>query len=71
MREYRKVESARVEQGKKPYFLKEKELKRRATEKSFEAMGKSKRQKALEKQTKRKAQREMRMMPEIRRRVDR
>ena len=66
VREHRKEEKQKVKEGKKPYFLKKGELKKRMLEEKLEGMGEKRRERAVEKRTKRKAQKEKREMPERR-----
>lgn len=70
VREHRKEEKEKVKEGKRPFFLKKGELRKRVLEEKFEGMGEKKRERAMEKRTKRKAQKEKRHMPERRGRAE-
>ena len=63
IREHRKNEKAMVKQGKKPFFLKRGEQKKLALTKKFEGMGEKKRERVLERRTKKRAAKEKRTMP--------
>ena len=67
LREYRKQEKERVKEGKRPYYLKEGELKTKVLEKRFEEMGIKRAQKVIEKRSKRNAGKEKKLLPERRR----
>ena len=67
LQEHRKGEREKVKAGKKPFFLKRAEVKKQATEKRFEGMGKRRAAKALEKRTKRLASKEKKHLPRVRR----
>ena len=70
VREHRKAEKEKVKEGKKPFFLKKGELKKRMLEEKLDGLGERKRERVLEKRTKRKAQKEKRAMPERRGRAE-
>ncbi|KAK5736811.1 rRNA biogenesis protein rrp36 [Elasticomyces elasticus] len=65
--EHRKEEKGRVLEGKKPYFLKEKEVKERALVKKFEGMKGREREKIVAKRALKESQKEKRAMPRDRR----
>ena len=66
LREHRKQEKARVKDGKKPFYLKEGEIKKRAQVARFEGMGEKKREKVVERRRKKQAGKEKKKMPEWR-----
>ncbi|KAK0936480.1 rRNA biogenesis protein rrp36 [Friedmanniomyces endolithicus] len=66
---HKKEEKGRVLEGKKPYFLKEKEVKERALVEKFKGMKGKEREKVVEKRRLKESQREKRGMPRDRRRV--
>ena len=66
---HKKEEKGRVLEGKKPYFLKEKEVKERALVEKFRGMKGKEREKVVEKRRLKESQREKRGMPRDRRRV--
>ena len=70
IREHRKRERERIEQGKKPFFLKKGEIKKQALVNRFEGMGEKKAEKVVEKRRKKKAKKEKRSMPQARRNVN-
>ncbi|KAL8824026.1 MAG: hypothetical protein Q9191_005358, partial [Dirinaria sp. TL-2023a] len=70
VREHRKEERQKVKEGKRPFFLKKGELKKKMLEEKWEGMGEKSRERAMAKRTKRKAQKEKRDMPERRARVE-
>ncbi|KAK3643009.1 rRNA biogenesis protein rrp36 [Elasticomyces elasticus] len=65
--EHRKEEKGRVLEGKKPYFLKDKEVKERALVKKFEGMKVREREKIVAKRALKESQKEKRAMPRDRR----
>ncbi|KAK5730122.1 rRNA biogenesis protein rrp36 [Elasticomyces elasticus] len=65
--EHRKEEKGRVLEGKKPYFLKDKEVKERALVKKFEGMKGREREKIVAKRALKESQKEKRAMPRDRR----
>ena len=67
LRRHRKEEKGRVEQGKKPFFLKKKELKERALVERFKGMKGKEREKLMERRKLKEGQREKKKMPETRR----
>ncbi|KAK5172613.1 rRNA biogenesis protein rrp36 [Saxophila tyrrhenica] len=67
LRQHRKEEKQRVEQGKQPYFLKRKEVKDRALVEKFKDMKGKDREKLIERRRRKEGQREKKMMPEARR----
>ncbi|KAK0919791.1 rRNA biogenesis protein rrp36 [Friedmanniomyces endolithicus] len=66
---HKKEEKGRVLEGKKPYFLKDKEVKERALVEKFRGMKGKEREKVVEKRRLKESQREKRGMPRDRRRV--
>ena len=69
IREHRKQERGKVEQGKKPYFLKRGEIKKQVLVRRFEGMGGKKAAKVMERRRKKKASKERKGMPRARREV--
>ena len=69
VREHRKEEKAKVKEGKKPFYLKEGEIKKRALIERFEGMGEKKRERVMEKRRKKRAGKEKKMMPDRRRSI--
>ncbi|KAK3709562.1 rRNA biogenesis protein rrp36 [Vermiconidia calcicola] len=67
VRQHRKEEKDMVEQGKKPFFLKKKEVKERALVEKFKGMKGKDREKLIEKRKRKEGQREKKRMPEMRR----
>jgi ribosomal RNA-processing protein 36 len=67
IREHKKKERERVQQGKKPFFLKKKDVKKQALINRYEALGEKKAEKVMERRRKKKAMRERRSMPSSRR----
>lgn len=63
VREHRKGERERVKDGKKPFYLKEGEVRKRVLVKRFEGMGERTRERVVERRRKKKAGREKKMMP--------
>lgn len=70
VREHRKEEKERMKEGKKPFYLKEGEIKKRALVTRFEGMGEKKRERVLERRRRKKAGKEKKMIPERRRVVE-
>ena len=70
IREHRKEEREKVREGKKPFFLKEGEIKKRALVARFEGMGEKKRERVVARRRKKMAGKERKGMPERRRRVE-
>lgn len=66
LRKHRKEEREKVEQGKKPFYLKKGEQKKRALEERFKAMKGKQVDKVIERRRKKMAGRERRSMPERR-----
>ncbi|TKA67286.1 hypothetical protein B0A55_09236 [Friedmanniomyces simplex] len=66
---HRKEEKGRVLEGKKPYYLKEKEVKERALVEKFKGMKGREREKVVEKRRLKESQKEKRGMPRDRRLV--
>ncbi|KAK3114146.1 rRNA biogenesis protein rrp36 [Teratosphaeriaceae sp. CCFEE 6253] len=64
---HRKEERGRVKEGKRPYFLKEKEVRQRATVEKFRGMKAGEREKVVAKRALKEGQREKRAMPRDRR----
>lgn len=67
LRRHRKEEREKVEQGKKPFFLKKKDLKERAQVEKFKGMKKKDQEKLIEKRRRKESQKEKKRMPEARR----
>jgi len=67
LRQHRREEKAKVEQGKTPYYLKRSELKERTQVERFKGMKGKEREKAVERKRKKEDQREKRKMPTARR----
>ncbi|MCJ1288242.1 rRNA biogenesis protein rrp36 [Xylographa opegraphella] len=70
LREHRRMEKEAVEKGKKPFYLKKGEQKKRALVKKFEGMGEKKLERVIEKRRKKKAGKERKNMPDGRRGVN-
>ena len=70
IREHRKEEKAKVKEGKKPFYLKEGEIKKRALVERFEGMGEKKRERVIEKRRKKRAGKEKKLMPDRRRSME-
>ena len=67
LRRHRKEEKEKVEQGKKPFFLKRKDLKEQALVEKFKGMKGKEREKLMEKRRLKESQREKKRMPDARR----
>ena len=67
VRKHRKEEKERVDQGKQPYYLKQKEIKEQALEEKFKGMKGKDREKAVERRRKKEGQKEKKRMPLARR----
>ena len=67
LRQHRKAEREQVNQGKTPYFLKQRDLKERASVEKFKGMKKKDQDKVIEKRRRREDQKEKKRMPEARR----
>ena len=67
LRQHRKEEREKVQQGKQPYYLKDKEVKERALVEKFKGMKGKDRQKLLDKRRLKESQKEKKRMPEARR----
>lgn len=67
LRQHRREEKSKVEQGKTPYYLKKSELKERTLVEKYRGMKGKEREKAIEKKRKKEGQKEKRRMPEARR----
>lgn len=67
LRQHRREEKGRIEQGKKPFFLKKKEVKERALVEKFKGMKGKDREKLLERRRRKEGQKEKKKMPEARR----
>lgn len=67
LRQHRREEKDKVQQGKKPFYLKQKEVKDRALVEKYKGMKGKDRQKLLEKRRLKESQREKKRMPEGRR----
>ena len=63
VREFRKEEGKKVKEGKKPFFLKNSEIKKRALEERFKAMKSRDRTKAIERRRKKNTAKERKEMP--------
>lgn len=70
LRKHRKEESEKVEQGKRPFFLKRGDVKERAAVEGFRGLKKRDQTKVVEKRKRRESQRERRRMPGERRVVE-
>lgn len=66
VREHRKQERERVQEGKQPYYLKEAEVRNKMLERRFEGLGEKRLEKVIEKRRKKQAGREKKMLPERR-----
>lgn len=66
IREHRKEEKGKVKEGKKPYYLKEGEINKRAQEERFKGMSEKKKERIEGRRTKKQAGKEKKMMPERR-----
>jgi len=69
IKEHRKKEKEAVAQGKKPYYLKEADIKKQALVNKFESMKGKERERAIERRRLKESQREKRAMPQARRTV--
>jgi ribosomal RNA-processing protein 36 len=67
LRQHRRGEKEKVEQGKKPFYLKRKDLKERAMVEKFKGMKSKDREKLIEKRRRKEDQKEKRRMPGTRR----
>lgn len=67
LRQHRREERGKVEEGKKPFYLKQKEVKERALVEKFKGMKGKERQRLVERRRLKESQREKRRMPEGRR----
>ncbi|CAK3853834.1 rRNA biogenesis RRP36 [Lecanosticta acicola] len=67
IRRHRKEERERIEQGKNPYYLKQKDIKERALVEKFKGMKSKEREKLLEKRRRKEGQKEKKRMPDARR----
>ena len=67
VRSHKKEEKEKIKQGKKPYFLKNSELKERAEKERFEGMKAKEKEKIMDRRRKKQSQREKRAMPNQRR----
>jgi len=67
VRRHRKEEREKVEAGKKPYYLKESEVKKRVLTEKFEGMKAREKDKAMKRRQKKISERERRSMPGDRR----
>lgn len=67
VRKHRREEREKVEQGKQPYYLKEKEIKAKALEEKFKEMKGKDREKLMERRRKKEGQKEKKKMPMARR----
>ncbi|KAF2716658.1 DUF947-domain-containing protein [Polychaeton citri CBS 116435] len=69
IRRHRKEEKEKIQQGKKPYFLKHSELKERALVERFKGMKGKEREKVIEKRRRKEGQKEKKRMPMLRRSI--
>jgi ribosomal RNA-processing protein 36 len=67
LRRHRKEERERVQQGKTPFYLKQKDIKERALVEKFKSMKGKEREKLIERRQKKEGQKEKRRMPRARR----
>ncbi|WPH04033.1 hypothetical protein R9X50_00691700 [Acrodontium crateriforme] len=67
LRRHRKEERERINDGKTPYYLKQKEVKERALVDKFKSMKGKERQKVIDKKRKKESQKEKKRMPQARR----
>ena len=67
LREHKKQEKEKVKQGKKAYYLKPSEIKRKVLEKQYEKLSEKQLEKVMARKQKRKAQKEKKNMPWARR----
>jgi ribosomal RNA-processing protein 36 len=67
LRQHRREEREKVEQGTKPFYLKQKDVKERAMVEKFKGMKSKDREKLMEKRRRKEDQKEKRRMPEARR----
>jgi ribosomal RNA-processing protein 36 len=67
LRQHRKEEKEKVQQGKKPFYLKLKDLKERALVEKFKGMKGKDREKLLDRRRRKESQKEKKRMPEARR----
>jgi ribosomal RNA-processing protein 36 len=67
LRQHRREEKEKVEQGKKPFYLKSKDVKERAIVEKFKGMKSKDREKLMEKRRRKESQKEKRRMPDARR----
>jgi ribosomal RNA-processing protein 36 len=67
VREHRRQERERVKDGKKPYFLKKSDVKKKLLEKRFEELGQKKAEKVMERRRRKQASKERKEMPRSRR----
>ena len=67
VKKHRREEKERVEQGKKPFYLKEKDIKERAMVEKFHGMKSKDREKLIERRRKKEGQKEKSKMPDARR----
>ena len=70
LREHRRKEKEAVKQGKRPFFLKKSEQKKRALVDKFESMKGKEREKAMKKKRKKESEKERRNMPGERRSIE-
>jgi len=67
VREHRRKEKEAVKEGKKPYYLKQGEIREKALVGKFEGMKGKERERAIERRRRKDAQREKKSMPRPRR----
>lgn len=69
LRRHRKEEREKIQQGKTPYYLKQKDIKEQALVDKFKGMKSKDREKLIEKRRKKEGQKEKKRMPDARRAV--
>lgn len=67
LRRHRKEEREKIQQGKTPYYLKQKDIKEQALVEKFKGMKSKDREKLIEKRRKKEGQKEKKRMPDARR----
>jgi ribosomal RNA-processing protein 36 len=69
IRQHRREERLKVEQGKTPYYLKEKEIKERALVEKYKGLKSKERERLMERRQRKEGQKEKKRMPNVRRMV--
>ncbi|KAF1827395.1 DUF947-domain-containing protein [Dissoconium aciculare CBS 342.82] len=69
IRQHRKEERLKVEQGKTPYYLKDKEIKERALVEKYKGLKSKERERLMERRQRKEGQKEKKRMPNARRMV--